>query len=72
MLIPITHRETFELTDENGKVWRFEYDYLGVDVISRKTDKPYKRPPREKSPFWPAFNKWLNDYRNGKIWGRLE
>ncbi len=71
-IIHITFRELFELTDEQGKVWRFEWhDYGGVTVIGRR-GLPLSRQPGRRSTFWTPFEQWLEDHRSGNTRGRIE
>lgn len=49
--------------------WRWEFsDIFGPTFLGKNGD-PLKNQPGEKSPAWGEFNKWLEEYRDGKRTG---
>jgi hypothetical protein len=55
-----------EVTDANGKTWRFEFhSFLGPTIL-RKDGQPRARLPGERSPFWPAFTAWHAEWRKAR------
>lgn len=53
-----------EVTDRNGKRWRFDFDPRFGPLVVTKRGDPVAHQPGERSPFWPAFQAWF-DAREG-------
>lgn len=63
----ITIHNQYSVTSSGGRVWHFVFhEYCGPMVV-RKDGGDVKNPyPPEKSTFWPAFEDWFRNRKQGR------